>query len=359
VPAAGSLVHRGPLIVGGWALGADGPALDALVLVDDQTAKRAELGRPSPQLAAGHPELRGADRSGWEVQVDVRGVQGSTAKLVLLARTSGGEWVELDRSEVQVEDPGVRAAKPGAVFTIARNEPKFLPLWLAYYGHHFAPSDIYVLDHDSTDGSTASLGDSCIRVAVHRDKIFDHMWLKGTVEDFQSFLLRSYSAVLFAEIDEFVVPDPSRYEGLGAPAARCTGYSVVHYPDEGEPPLRFEQAVLRQRKYWHRSPSYSKRLLSKVPLFWNVGFHAEFNAPAAPPDPDLYLIHLHRVDYDYCLARHRAAASGDWSEEDVQFNLGWHRRVVEPEEFRDWFFHGEDLGDRERELIPERIRQVL
>ena len=307
------------------------------MVVDGRIAAHANLGSESPDVAERHPGVPGADRSGWGSQVDLRAVEGSTATLLLLARVDGADWVELDRREVRVEEPGTASAKEAAVFTIARNEPVFLPLWLRYYGRHFDPADIYVLDHDSSDGSTADPAGAFTRVPIHRDRIFDHMWLKGTVEDFQAFLLRSYGAVLFAEVDELVIADPSRYSGLGAyvgaldgPAACCTGYSVVHYPDEGERPLDFERPVLAQRRYWHRSPPYSKRLLGRIPLAWNVGFHQEFNAP-----------------------------DGQWSEEDVMWNLGWHRRVVEPDEFRDWFFHGEDLGIPEREEIPERLKTVL
>ena len=366
VPADGSLVHRGPLIVGGWALGADGPATDVLVVVDGREAAGATVGAARPDVATLHPGIPNAERSGWEARIDVSRVQGPGATLVLLARAREDDWTELDRCDIRVDAPGAYAARPRAVFTIAQNESRFLPLWLRHYGRHFEPSDIYVLDHDSTDGSTAALGDSCHVVPVHCDRIFDQMWLTGTVENFQSFLLRSYAAVLYAEVDEFVVPDASRYPDLGAyidqlrePAATCTGYNVVHHPDEGEPPLRFDEPVLRQRRYWYPSRKYSKRLLGRVPLSWNVGFHEEFNAPTTRPDPDLYLIHLHRVDYDYCLARHRRAASGNWNQEDLQFNLTWHQRVVEPDEFRTWFYEGEDLDGAAPEVIPDRVRDLL
>ena len=41
------------------------------------------------------------------------------------------------------------------------------------------------------------------------------------------------------------------------------------------------------------------------------------------------------------------------------FNLGWHQRVVESDEFHDWFFHGEDLEGTTREAIPEHMKRVL
>jgi hypothetical protein len=353
------------VIAGGWALSPDGPLTEAVVLVDGRRGVSASLDFPREDIAERYPDVPNAERSGWNAMVDVRGAERATAELRLLGRTREGEWSELDRSHVRVEEPGARAGRRRAAFTIVQNEARFLPLWLRYYSHHFAASDIYVLDHDSTDGTAKGLEGLCNVVEVHRDKSFDHMWLVGAVEDFQAFLLRSYETVLFAEVDEFVVADPDHYPGLGAyidnlrgPAACCTGYNVVHYPEE--PVLRFDEPVLRQRRYWHRSPrKYSKRLLGKIPLAWNVGFHAELNAPTIPPDPHLYLIHLHRIDYDNCLKRHRSASSRRWPEEDLKWNLGWHQRVIEPEAFREWFFHGEDLEGTEREPIPERFRDVI
>jgi Glycosyl transferase family 2 len=334
-----------------------------LLVVGDRHASGVRPAFTPLDVVIRHSEVPDVEHGGWEALVDLRSVEGPMVSLSLLTRRDG-EWIELDRSEVTVE-PYKRSPERRAAFTIIQNEPRFLPLWLDYYSRHFAASDLYVLDHGTTDGSTEGLDGSCNVVKVHRDRSFDHAWLAGTVEDFQAFLLRSYDVVLFAEADEFVVPDPWRYPDLGAyidqldgPAATCTGFNVVHYPEE--PPLRFDQPVLRQRRYWHPAPRwYSKRLLSKVPLLWHFGFHDELNAPTIEPDPDLYLVHLHRVDYEYCLSRHRAATQREWYEEDLRRDLGAHYRVVDPDQFRDWFFNGYDLEGTERELIPDRVRQVF
>jgi hypothetical protein len=250
-----------------------------------------------------------------------------------------------------------------AAFTIAQNEPVFLPLWLSYYGRYFAKSNLYVLDHDSSDGSTEKAGACCQLLRVHREKSFDHQWLRDTVTCFQAFLLQSYESVLFAEVDEFVIADPRHYSGLDdyiaqshAPVSRCTGFHVVHYPSE-EPPLRFQMPILAQRKYWHRSRRYCKPLISAVPLSWVVGFHDAPSLEELPPDPYLLLVHLHRVDYDSCLSRHCANAARNWNEFDLQQNFGWQNRVVEKAAFEEWFFKGED--DEERELIPEYLKSIL
>ncbi len=251
-----------------------------------------------------------------------------------------------------------------AAFTIVQNEAVFLPIWLNYYARYFDRTDLYVLDHDSDDGSTAGVETRCNLLRVHRDKSFDHQWLHDTVAAFQAFLLRSYERVLFAEADEIIVADPARYGGLDdyfvrcrGRVARCTGFEVVHYPDE-EPPLRFDRAILAQRTYWHASREYCKPLLAAVPMSWSLGFHEAPDFPDVEPDPNLFLVHLHRVDYGTCVARHRASAARNWSEHDIRAEQGFQNRLVEGDAgFRKWFFQGRDNSARTR--IPDRLKTLL
>lgn len=261
------------------------------------------------------------------------------------------------------KQPPPRGSRSRAAFTIVQNEAELLPLWLAYHRRFFAADDIYVLDHDSTDGGTQAVADTCNVVPVHRSASFENLWLRHTAQRFQSFLLASYETVLFADVDEFIIADPARYTGLDAyieqlrePAARCTGFNVVHYPPE--PPLRLDRPILHQRRFWHRCAAYSKRLIAKAPLEWGPGFHSEYRFPRIAPDPDLYLVHLHRADYDRCLARHRASAARNWSERDLAAGWGAQHRIVDSGEFRHWFFNL-DLGAPEPERIPERLRSSL
>jgi len=251
-----------------------------------------------------------------------------------------------------------------AAFTIVQNEPAFLPLWLQYYGRYFDAADLYVLDHESNDGSTDGVGTRCNLLRVHRDKSFDHAWLNGTVTAFHAFLLRSYEHVLFAESDEIVIADPALYAGLDdyidrfrERVARCTGFEVVHHPDE-EPALRFDRPILAQRRYWHASRPYCKPLLSSVPMSWSLGFHEAPGFPDLRPDPNLFLVHLHRIDYGTCVARHRATVARNWNEYDLRTGLGRHNRLVEGDEaFKTWFFRGFDSS--ERALIPEHLKTLL
>jgi hypothetical protein len=220
-----------------------------------------------------------------------------------------------------------------------------------------------VLDHDSTDGSTAAIAGRANVVPIHRDTSFDHEWLLETVQRFQAFLLSSYDTVLFAEADEFVLCDPAVHpslraylDALEAPAACCTGFNVVQYPDEA--PLRPGAGVLAQRRWWHRSDAYSKRVVARAPLAWTRGFHEEWRYRDIAPDPGLLMVHLHRADYARCLQRHRATAARRWSPADVDSGQGFQNRIADEDEFRHWFYEV-DVGAPAREAIPERIRPLL
>jgi len=64
------------------------------------------------------------------------------------------------------------------VLTIVHNEAVFFPIWLRYYSRFFAPDDIYVLDHETTDGSTD--GDGFVRIPVEHECV-DMRWLRDTI----------------------------------------------------------------------------------------------------------------------------------------------------------------------------------
>ncbi len=364
-PVPGSSVTGRRVRIAGWVFDEGGPLDRVLAVVGDLPPVTLTVGAWRADIAATFAHIPHAGASGFKCDVDLRSTPSGSISVALLARRRTGQWQPVTEYNVTViapvEDRGPRRA--AAAFTIAQNEPLMLPLWVDYYRRYFDADDLYVLDHDSADESVRRVADRCHVVPVHRAMSFDHRWLRGTVESFQSFLLSSYETVLFAEVDEFVIADPRRYGGLGDYiarlrhlAVRCAGFNVVHQPDE--PPIRFDEPILAQRAYWHASLGYSKRLIARVPLAWSEGFHEEYNAPDHPPDPALMLVHLHRVDYDRCLARHRSSASRNWSVEDIARGDGQQNRIAGDEEFSRWFHHGPDL-DAPRELIPEHVRAVL
>jgi hypothetical protein len=235
-----------------------------------------------------------------------------------------------------------RAPRPTrrAVVTIVHDERVFLPIWLRYYGRFFAPGDIYVLDHETTDGSTDRGG--FVRIPVSHDTV-DHTWMVEQLQGLQHELLDRYDAVLVTDVDEIVAPVPE-LGTLGGYLDRfdegwvnCLGYELLHLRDR-EPPLDLARPVLDQRGFWFHNDAYSKAALATEPMTWRPGLHGRADHKLNV-DPDLRLIHLHRMDYDLCLERHRTRSRRRWAEQDASEGWAAHNRIVDEEAFADWFEH--------------------
>jgi hypothetical protein len=244
-----------------------------------------------------------------------------------------------------------------ALVTIAQNESVFFPLWLRYYSQFFAAGDIYVLDHDTTDGSLD--GGGFTRIPVSHET-FDIRWMVGTMEAKQRELLQSYDVVLVVDVDEIVTTAPGHgtlgdyLERFDEEWVNCFGYELLHMKDS-EPPFDPSRPVLEQRSTWFPNMIYDKPSIATVPMSWEPGFHRRtdwhFNG-----DPDLRLIHLHRMDFEICKARHRRWRERPWNERDLEEGWGIHNRVTEDAEFERWFY--EDSAVETIDLVPERINPL-
>jgi hypothetical protein len=253
---------------------------------------------------------------------------------------------------------GKTGATPGphkrAVLTMAHNESVFLPIWLRYYSRFFGPADIYVLDHDGSDGSTDR--DGFVRIPVSHGSV-DHTWMVRTIEAKQRELLDRYDVVLVTDVDEIVAPRPEcgtladYIDGLAEEFVNCFGYEVVHLIDR-ERPFDPSRAVLEQRSHWFPSRAYCKPALAMEPIRWVPGFHAREDG-RIQLDPDLCMIHLHRMDYEICLARHRYRRGRRWQERDLAERWARHNLIVDEAEFAHWFYEDNSFDDSR--IVVQRI----
>jgi hypothetical protein len=127
-----------------------------------------------------------------------------------------------------------------------------------------------------------------------------------------------------------------------------------------EPPLDPTAPILAQRQWWFRNTAYDKPLLARVPMSWRGGFHGRTDG-AINDDPRLFLVHLHRVDYERCLYRHHQRVARPWQPDQLAQGWGYQARIIEPDAFERWLFtdaSGSD-GSVQLQRIPPRWRHAF
>ena len=268
-----------------------------------------------------------------------------------------------------------------AVFTIAQDEPVFLPVWLRHYSKFFEPHDIHIINHQSTPENYTKLKSlqqkyGFVIQNVFNDTSFDHEWLCKVVADYQRWLLHCYECVLFCETDEIVIPkdgDLIGYiENMERSCVTTNGWEIVQR--KNEPIWIQDQPIIHnQRSYWKKWPPCDKPLLSKRSLEWAIGFHTakelidgqHYIELKVPQDNNLLLLHLHRVDFEYAFEKVKINSKKNWSKEAVEKNQGTHNRLMAFEEektpefelrhMKSWYYRDSRLW----EPIPKELAGLI
>jgi hypothetical protein len=254
--------------------------------------------------------------------------------------------------------------KQRAVITIVHNEPVFLPIWLGYYSRFFGPDDLYVIDNDTTDGSTDVGG--FVRIPGEYDPVAAAN--VPAVEKLQRELLEGgYDVVLVTDVDEIVTPTPEcgtlgeYIDEFADWYVNCIGYEIIHMVDR-EGPYDPSRPIFDQRGYWFANGGYNKPALASGPMEWVPGFHHRADGQLSY-DPNLLLIHLRRMDFELCRARHLSRRDGARSDADRAKQLGVSYWPAEEDQFERWFYEDsgfEDDGVHIRvERIPESFRGLV
>lgn len=184
-----------------------------------------------------------------------------------------------------------------AVITMARDEQAMLPRWIDYYARQVGVENLVVLDDNTVDGSTKDLPCTTFRLppASGRQK-FDKTRLQ-LINAMARGLLAYFDVVIYTDVDEFLVPDPGRYDGLlhylatraDRKVIAPVGLNVLHNP-RVEPELDPTQPLLAQRRFVKFAPGMCKPVLKRIPSPWLPAFHA-IKAPFEI-DRELWLLHL-------------------------------------------------------------------
>lgn len=263
-----------------------------------------------------------------------------------------------------------------AIFTMVQNETHFLKKWVEYYSAAFLPEDMYILSHDNYAGNpcfdllevvAADFG--CTIINVSHPWSYDHVWMQQTVQKFQHFLLQSNETVVYTGADQYLVPLNegmtlqnylSSYDEYSRDLYLVPqGYEVVHGDDES--PLQLSDPWLEQRNYWYKCKTYTRPLITKIPLYWRPMLQGAYNVPEDAVNEQLALIHMHRVDFNMCLRRHREAAARIWKPEHRQEGPYRHNRVEDPDMLSRWIkCNSDDTKNFAKfEKIPDSVKGAL
>src|SRR5438128_2474590 len=141
-----------------------------------------------------------------------------------------------------------------AAITMVYNEAYFLPIWLRYYSSQLGWQNLYVVDHGSTDGSIEA--GSCNLIRIPRSDFDDAVRAK-MISRLHASLLSYFDTVIYTDVDEFIVPRPSKYDGLADycqkkphAVSRCVGIDVFQH-NTSLPELDLAKPILPQRPYGH------------------------------------------------------------------------------------------------------------
>ena len=121
-----------------------------------------------------------------------------------------------------------------------------------------------------------------------------------------------------------------------------------------------KRPILDQRRFWFSNDGYNKASLSTVPMTWRPGLHGRADHQVQL-DPDLRMVHLHRMDYDICLERHRSREHRSWADQDERKDWATHNRITQDQEFERWFYEDSNFPfiPINLEAIPESWRGLF
>lgn len=254
-----------------------------------------------------------------------------------------------------------------AIFTITHNEFDFFPIWIRYFSRYFEGQDIYVLDHDSIDGSVSrSAKEYAFNwTKVHHQGAYNNQFITQTMIEAQRDLLAKYELVLCCDADELILADPDKWSGLDEYLDHYRGIvstienrSVQQMPDEDF--LSNKGPLLSKRSVWFKEPHYEKTVLTRIPLIWNSGYDAvdERGVPFKVPfADDLILVHMARIDWEFCQTKHNNLFGGLWDNEP---GVAVHHELI-GEELKKWFISEIEHNKYEQhfEFIPERYKVLI
>lgn len=232
----------------------------------------------------------------------------------------------------------------------------FLPLWLDYYGRQLGRENLFIIDNDSDDGTTADLYPSS-RVRYRRSE-FDDVARTAFVSSFANLVRRDYDAVVVTDCDEFLVADPTQYSSLKDYITQTPGDALaaiglnVHHVLGLEAALDPTKSIFEQRRHVQFVSPMCKPAITRKDVVYAPGFHS---CSLSPTFGRLYNFHLRWADYDYALKRLSMTREMAWKD-----SSNWHYQRQSDQEtaaqFR--YFSGFERRVDDEFKFSDRIAEV-
>jgi hypothetical protein len=189
-----------------------------------------------------------------------------------------------------------------AAVTMVRDDAFFLTAWLRHYGETLGRENCYVINHGRGE-VVNDLAKGCNIIGIPGDphKNFDmKRWrlLNNLVGGLKGY----YRHVIVGDVDELVVLDPARGQGLLEYLALTPekqvltplGLEVIHRPELEAAPIT--DRIIGPRRHVRVAPHYSKPCIISVGTKIARGGHFTQYPTLNAPD-DLYLFHLKFCDF--------------------------------------------------------------
>ena len=184
--------------------------------------------------------------------------------------------------------------------TFVRNEIIRLPIWLNHYRQFSSDDDIYIIDQNTTDGSTQNL--KCNVIYEPHEGIFDHQWLRQMLTRNLQKLLQYYHIVILTECDLLMVTHNNEKldnylikNYLNSSKNGCTDlYDVVQQPDEKKYILGDKISQIRNYlSYWSGAKTHI------IHTYNNCELQNGFHGGTGILDNNLSSIHIQALNTDY------------------------------------------------------------
>lgn len=289
-----------------------------------------------------------------------------------------------------------------AFVTMVRDEPVFLPLWVAHCARTAPRAHLFIL-FDGLDQAIPDCAAGCQTLRLPQGLIGpgwdDARW--RMLSGFANTLQDRFDVVVMNDVDELIGLDPDHGTNLAAALAEAADIGVispfaieiVHRTDLEPDPIDLTRPILAQRRHGRINASYCKPCIIARRLNWSLGGHYS-DFPDLHLSRKLFLFHLRAMDAGVLADRqarrraHVAAADGavigdvagpGWSKsaedmdaflasfhgkppEITDFRFDWQRQRIESSWAQDTatgLWRHDRLHNRRSYLIPDRFAAVL